>query len=206
MSEEGPFVQVPSSNARRLFRPKVPALILTRGNDGETNVMTAMWWTSAAYRPAKMLLAVEHDCHTFDLLQENDEFVMAVPTADMIDVVTVCGQTSGVDIDKLDHQGLSTRPASAVDVPLLEDAGGNVECVTEHTHTYEEHTYYFADPRAVHVRESWFEDKVLTEEADPLCYLGSRRVDGETVRYYSGLDGDRRSSSDGDVLEDLPTK
>ena len=203
--DERHFEQVPVSNARRLFRPKVPSLILTYSEETDSNVMTAMWWTSAAYRPAKMLLAVEHDCHTYDVLQNNDDFVMAMPTADMIDAVTVCGQTTGVEVDKFDELDLETAPATEVDAPLLLDAGGNVECKTVHTHTYDGHTYFFAEPKAVHVRKGWFEDKVLTPAADPLLYLGSHREDGETVRFYTGLDSEFRSSRDGDHLDGLPT-
>jgi flavin reductase (DIM6/NTAB) family NADH-FMN oxidoreductase RutF len=152
-----------------------------------------------------MLLAVEHDCYTYEVLQNNDDFVMAMPTADMIDAVTVCGQTTGTEVNKFDELDLETMPGTEVDAPLLVDAGGNIECRTVHTHTYEDHTYYFAEPLAVHVREGWFEHKVLTAEADPLLYLGSRREDGETVRFYTGLESEYRRSDDGDHLEGLPT-
>lgn len=195
------FDRVPLSNGKSLFRPKVPALIVSQSESGGPNILTAMWWMSAGYQPYKMIVAIAHSTYTYELLEENPEFVMAAPTRDMMDSVVLCGLRSGREVDKIDRLGLETLPADKVDVPLIQDAAGNIECKIEESFKYDGHTYYFAEVVRAYVTPGWFKDGVYSTEADPMAYLGVIHEEDGNVRRHSRLPEDRYDYQESEILD-----
>lgn len=190
------------------LRPNVPVLVVSNSPEHEPNVMAAAWWMVGGYRPFRYLLAVAQHTHTHDLIESNPEFVMAVPTTDMIDALTVAGKLSGRDIDKLDHLDLETVPGKGVDVPLLVDAVGNVELEVMESFEYADTTYYFGDVQHAFVTPGAMNGRVLSGDSNVLANLGSDWADGDDDmkhRYYIDFDdSDIESHPGSSVLEDLP--
>lgn len=186
------FERIPLKDGKSVFRPKVPALVVSQSSEKGPNLMTAIWWTVSGFRPYKMLLAVAHETYTYEIIQENKEFVMAAPTSDMMDAVVLCGYRSGREMDKIRELDLELLPGDKVDVPLLAAASGNVECKIKDGFEYDGHTYYFAEVVRAYVKPGWFEDGVYTAGADPLLYLGVVEGEGgEPVRRHSMLPDER---------------
>ncbi len=182
------------------------ALIVSNTSDRGPNLMTAAWWMLAGYDPFRYLLSVDQKTFTYELIEENPEFVMAVPTTDLIDAVTLCGLVSGRDVDKLERLDLSTVPGLAVDVPLLADAVGNIECRVTESFESEGNTYYFASVEEAHVQPEGLEGRILSLDTEPLAYMGSDYLDAgaeEKARFYVDLDGcELRWFPDAEVLDD----
>lgn len=179
------FEQLGEMNSKSLLKPHVPLLVVTESDDKGPNVMTAAWWMLASYDPFRYLLSVDHESYTYEILEENPEFVMGVPTVDLIDAVTLCGTTSGRDVDKIEQLGLGVVPGTEIDVPFLTDALGNIECRVDESFTFGNNTFYFGEVAAVHVTPDAMDGRILSPSAGPLAYMGSDRdEDGEKHRYY----------------------
>lgn len=200
------FDQVSTHDSNSLLSPDMVTLVVTNTADRGPNVMTAAWWMLAGYDPFRYLLSVDQKTFTYELIEENPEFVMAVPTTDMIDAVTLCGLVSGRDVDKLDRLDLSTVSGLAVNVPLLADAVGNIECRVTESFEFEGNSYYFASVEEAHVQPDGLDGRILSLTTDPLAYMGSDYIDGEAeekARFYVDLDGcELRRFPDSEVLED----
>lgn len=198
------FDQVSAHDSNSLLSPDMVTLILSNAGDRGPNIMTAAWWMLAGYDPFRYLLSVDHKTLTYELIEENPEYVMAIPTTEMIDAVAVSGLVSGRDVDKLDRLGLDTVPGLSVDVPLLRDTVGNIECRVTESFDYEGNTYYFGAVEAAHVQTGGLDGRILSLETDPLAYMGSDYVDEEgqeKARFYVDLDGcDLRSLADAEAL------
>lgn len=185
------FDQVSPHDSNSLLSPNMVTLIVSNSADRGPNVMTAAWWMLAGYDPFRYLLSVDHKTFTYELIEEHPEFVMAVPTADMIDAVALCGLVSGRDVDKLDHLDLATVPALSVDVPLLVDAVGNIECRVTESFEFQGNSYYFAAVEEAHVQPDGLNGRLLSLDTDPLAYMGSDYIDTEgreKARYYVDLE------------------
>lgn len=139
------FDQVSTHDSNSLMSPDMVTMILSNEERGP-NVTTAAWWMLAEYDPFRYLLSVDHRTLTYELIESNPEFVMAVPTTDLIDAVSLSGLVSGREVDKLAHLGLETVPGTAVDVPSLTAAVGNIECRVTESFEFEGNTYYFRSP------------------------------------------------------------
>ncbi|MFW6003176.1 MAG: flavin reductase family protein [Halanaeroarchaeum sp.] len=202
------FDAIGEYDSKAIFKPTVPALVVSKHGDEGPNIMTASWWMLAGYNPFRYLLAVSQKTYTHDLVEESGEFVLAAPSTELIDAVTLAGMVSGRDIDKIDHLDLETVPGESVDVPLLADAVGNIELSVMDSFEFENTTYFFGSVESAFVSKGAIDGRILSLDADVLAYMGSDWPDRDTQtkdRFYAALTPENLESFPGDeVLESLP--
>mgnify|MGYP006278871975 FL=1 len=202
------FDEISEYDSKALFKPKVVALVVSNSDESGPNLMTASWWMLAGYNPFRYLLAVSHKTLTYELIEESGEFVLAAPSKSMVDALTLSGMVSGRDIDKIEHLGLETVPGQSVDVPLLADATGNIECSVMDSFEFMDTTYYFGEVENAYVTPGGLDGRILSPDADVLAYMGSDWGEDETVskyRYYADITADSIERFPGDeVVESLP--
>ena len=137
-------------------------LLTSMGKDGRSNVMTIGWGLygrSYHGRPV-VAVAVRPARYTFALLDAVEEFVLAVPTEDMADVVAFCGTKSGREYDKFAETNLTGVPSVRVGPMSIAECPINIECRIYHKErpphymltpehrekpVEEQHTIYFAE-------------------------------------------------------------
>jgi len=144
-------------------------LISVMGNDGKPNAMTISWWLFGPfYHDNDMsVIAVTPLRYTYKLLEEGGEFVVVVPSDEMADAVTFCGEKSGRDYDKFAETGLVPVESYHVRPPSVEGAILNIECrvyhkerpphmilTPEHRESPipDQHTIYFGEVLGAYVR------------------------------------------------------
>lgn len=202
------FDEISEFDSSALFKPKVPALVVSNSEETGPNIMTASWWMVAGYDPFRYMLAVSQKSYTYDIIEANPEFVMAAPSAGMIDALTLSGMVSGRDLDKIDHLDLETVPGAEIDVPLLADAVGNIELRVIEDFEFEGTTYYFAGVEAAHVTAGGMNGRLLSLDTDILAYMGSDWADEDATskhRYYAELTPENLRSFPGDeIIDSLP--
>ena len=163
-----PFVDVIETLYRETEANGV--LLTSAGADGSANVMTIGWGLyGRSYRGSPTVaVAVRPACHTFGLLYEVGEFVIAVPTQDMVELVTYCGTASGRSGDKFAKTGLSPIDSFDVAPVSIEECPFNIECRIYHKErpphwiltpehrenpVEEQHTIYFAEVLGAYAAE-----------------------------------------------------
>lgn len=212
MTEDAPYQEqfdvISEKDSKSIFKPKIVTLVLSQSENKGPNIMTAAWWMLAGYNPLRYLLSVGHKTYTYEIIEENGEFVMAAPTQDMIDALTLCGKVSGREIDKIEHLGLETLPGNNIDVPILKNAVGNIECSVMESFEFKNCTYYFGRVEKAYVASGMLDGRILSAAADPLAYMGSdwgREKTKTKFRYYVDFDEDDVLSFPGDeVIDTLP--
>lgn len=202
------FEEISEMDSSAIFKPTVPALVVTDSEETGSNIMTASWWMLAGYNPLRYLLAVSQKTFTHDIIQNTQEFVLAAPSTDLIEAVILAGKVSGRDLDKIDHLDLDTVPGNSVDVPLLTDAVGNIEIQVMDSFEFEDTTYFFGEVAHAYVAEGDLNGRILSLDSDILAYMGSdwESDDAKTkARYYAKLSSEDLESFPGDrVIESLP--
>lgn len=203
------FESISAHDSKSIFKPSVPALVVSKGPDSDPNVMTASWWMLGGYDPFRYVLAVGETEYTHELVEANPEFVLAAPSQELKTAIPVCGTVSGHDVDKVDQLDLDLLPASEIDVPLLGDAIGNVECRVLESFSFEGVTYFIGGVEAAHVREGALDGRILSADEQPLAFMGSdweNEDDEHKHRYYVEFgDEDVEPFPDADALRDVDT-
>lgn len=202
------FDEIGEYDSTALFKPKIPALIVSNSESTGPNIMTASWWMLAGYDPFRYMLAVSQKSYTHEIIEANPEFVMAAPSTELIDALTLAGMVSGRDLDKIDHLDLETVPGQSIDVPLLADAVGNIELSVLDSFEFDGTTYYMAEVEHAYVSAGGMDGRLLSLESDILAYMGSDWAEEDANskhRYYADLSPDNLRSFPGDaVIDSLP--
>ncbi len=124
---------LPLSEVYRMLEPGPVVLVTTKHRD-ERNVMTMSWHTMLDFEPPLVGCVISNGDHTFDLIPESRECVIAIPTVELADLAVKVGNTSGRDIDKFEKFKIATAPAASVRAPLIPACHANLECrVTDMT-------------------------------------------------------------------------
>ena len=143
LSENGPMI------------PPVPATLLTvRGKPGDPDEISVVWTFVIEGQPPQIGISVADYHISGDLIKMHKEFVLNVPTADIITAFDTVDMNSSKVGDKYSLSGLTEGKAVKVNAPTVEEAPIQVECRIFNTINVPPHrTVFFADVVATTVHE-----------------------------------------------------
>ena len=143
LSENGPMI------------PPVPAILLTvRGKPGDPDEISVVWTFVIEGQPPQIGISVADYHISGDLIKMHKEFVLNVPTADIITAFDTVDMNSSKVGDKYALAGLTEGKAVKVNAPTVEEAPIQVECRIFNTIEAPPHrTVFFANVVATTVHE-----------------------------------------------------
>jgi flavin reductase (DIM6/NTAB) family NADH-FMN oxidoreductase RutF len=167
--------------------PNPVALITVPDYDGRANIITLAWVGMACSDPVTVTVAVRPSRYSNGLLRSAGEFVLNIPSEDMVEVVDHCGMVSGRDHDKWAETGLSPEPAHRVSAPRIAECAYALECRVIETLPLGAHDMFVAK-----VLGAYADERILTLDAKidqdalrPLAYVPNEyRAIGPTVYRY----------------------
>ncbi|AIG98787.1 MULTISPECIES: flavin reductase family protein [Archaeoglobus] len=92
------------------------------------NVMTADWVVPLSFSPQLLGVAIGHSRYTHSLIKECGEFVVAVPTIELLKDVWKAGTLSGAKENKMEKLSLTLVESKKVKVPSIKECQANLEC------------------------------------------------------------------------------
>jgi flavin reductase (DIM6/NTAB) family NADH-FMN oxidoreductase RutF len=92
------------------------------------NVMTADWVIPVSFEPQLLAVSVGHTRYTNALIKECGEFVVSVPTVELLKDVWAAGTVSGSKVNKLEKLSLTFVDSRKVRVPSIKECQANLEC------------------------------------------------------------------------------
>lgn len=166
-------VEIPLVKASRLINAG-PVVLITSQYKDKANVMTAAWITPLSFRPPLVGVAIHPARFTHELIKKSEQFAINVPGISLLKAVEICGTYSGKEVDKFAKAGITPVDALEIDVPLVEECLGHIECVLVDTFIVGDHTLFVGQVVAASVAEGAFDDVWILEdeEAKPLHHLG----------------------------------
>ena len=143
LSENGPMI------------PPVPAILLTvRGKQGDPDEISVVWTFVLEGKPPQIGVSVADYHIASDLIKLHEEFVLNVPTADIIKAFDTVDMNSSKVGDKYALSGLTEGKAVKVNAPTVEEAPIHVECKIFNIIDVPPHrTVFFANVVATTVHE-----------------------------------------------------
>jgi flavin reductase (DIM6/NTAB) family NADH-FMN oxidoreductase RutF len=112
---------------RRYLEPG-PIVLVASAWSGQRNIMTMGWHTVMEFSPSLIGCVISSANHSFDMIHRSRECTINVPTTALLDEVIGIGNSSGADLDKFDHFGLTADKAKKVKAPLIRECYANFEC------------------------------------------------------------------------------
>ncbi len=117
------------------------------------NIITIAWTGILSSAPPHVGIAIRPERYSFQLIKESGEFVINLPSQDLVYATDYCGVNSGRDVDKFAVLGLTAAPATKVDAPMIAECPVNLECRVKQVVDLGAHHYFISEVVATHARE-----------------------------------------------------
>jgi flavin reductase (DIM6/NTAB) family NADH-FMN oxidoreductase RutF len=125
---------------------------------GKPNVISLGWVGGVCSDPPQVAIALRPSRYSHRLIEETKEFVVNIPTEDLVKIVDKIGFCSGRTIDKFKKFNLTPLQASRVTSPLIQECSVNLECKLRHTLNLGSHTLFIGEIVTVHADEEYIRE------------------------------------------------
>ncbi len=102
--------------------------LIIGGSIEKPNPMTADWVVPLSFNPPLLGVAIGKKRHTRKLIQEQRDFVVSVPTIELLKDVWTAGTISGARENKAERMSVTFVPSERVKAPSIKECQANLEC------------------------------------------------------------------------------
>ncbi len=142
----------PVEKVRRYLEPG-PIVLVSSAYKGKRNIMTMGWHTVMEFSPSLVGCIISAANHSFNMVRRSRECVINLPTTALTDEVVGIGTTTGAEIDKFEHFGL-TAEADVVKAPLIRECYANFECRLADARLVDKYNFFIWEVVSAHVASS----------------------------------------------------
>jgi flavin reductase (DIM6/NTAB) family NADH-FMN oxidoreductase RutF len=128
--------------AYRLLHPMHTVLVSSIGNSAKPNIITLAWAMPTSINPPLLAVSIAPGRHSHTLIEESGEFVVNIPTLEIIQAVYACGSLTGRSFDKFKRANLTQMPSKKVKAPAIRECVAHLECEVDGQMTTGDHTIF----------------------------------------------------------------
>lgn len=165
-------VKVDLSSAYRLIHPMHVVLVSCRGKRGKVNIITLAWCMPTSRRPPMVAISVSPKRLSHKIIVGTKEFVVNVPTMDIVKETLFCGRRTGRRLDKFKETGLTPLKAKKVKPPIIKECIAHLECKLSQQVTTGDHTIFVGEILTAYVNEGVFDETYNLKKVKPIYHLG----------------------------------
>jgi len=165
-------VNVSSSSVYRLLHPMHTVLVSCCGKSGKPNIITLAWAMPTSINPPLVALSIRPERHSHPLIEETKEFVINIPTMNILRETLFCGRRSGREHDKFKETGLTPLPAKKVKPPIIKECVAHLECKLHSQFTTGDHTIFVGEIVEAYADKEAFTEEYNLEKVKMLFHLG----------------------------------
>lgn len=165
-------VDVGPPNALRLMHPMHTVLVSCVGKSGKPNIIALAWAMPTSVNPPLVAVSIAPRRHSHSLIEESKEFVVNIPTVEVLDETFFCGAVSGRERDKFKEARLTPLPARKVKAPIIKECIAHLECKLQSQFTTGDHTIFVGEIVEAYADKGTFEGVYNLEKAKMIFHLG----------------------------------
>lgn len=155
-----------------ILNPVPVVLITSKNKAGKTNVFTVGWTGTINTKPPMLYISIRPERLSYEYIKESMEFVVNLPSSDLVKKVDYCGVRSGKKNDKITEMGFTLKESHNVSVPYIDECPVNIECKVKDIIALGTHDMFIAEVVASHVNEDLLDEKgkIHFENANMMSY------------------------------------
>lgn len=165
-------MKVSISSSYKLLHPMHTVLVSCVGKRGRPNIITLAWAMPTSINPQLVAVSIQPERHCFALIEETKEFVVNIPTMDILKETLFCGRKSGRDYDKFKETSLTPLPAKKVKPPIIKECVAHLECKLHNQFATGGHTIFIGEIVEAYADKEAFTDKYNLKKARMIFHLG----------------------------------
>lgn len=166
--------EIRKMDAYKAIYPRQVVLVTTVDGEGKPNIITLAWTMAISFNPPIIAISVANTKrYSFKLLNQVEEYVVNVPTKEIVKEVFFCGRNSGRTIDKFQATSLTPLPAKNVRPPIIKECVGFLECKVIEKVKMGDHTVFFGKVLDSYVKKEYsHKDGYDLEKTQLIYHLG----------------------------------
>ncbi len=137
----------------------LPPVLVSCGTVDKPNVMTVAWTGIICSDPVITYVSIRPQRFSHDIIKENGEFVINLPTWNMVTAVDFCGVKSGRDVNKFKEMNLTPLACPNVKAPQIAECPVSIECKLKSITNYGTHDMFLAEVVGVCVDDKYINEK-----------------------------------------------
>jgi len=155
-----------------------PVVLVTCVNEGgKPNIITLAWVGVINSDPPMVGISIRPERYSHACVRKAKEFVVNIPTEEIVRKVDACGVLSGKETDKFAAMGWKPVPAEKVKPPLIAECPVQLECQVKQIIPLGSHDLFLGQIVALHVEEDIQKEKGRIDilKAHPFVYCPGAR-------------------------------
>lgn len=171
-----------------LVCPNPVVLVTTQDKKNQANIITLTLVGGICWNPPIIGIGIGVNQYSKGLVEQLGEFVVNIPSAEMIEDVEYCGLVSGREIDKFANTGFTPVSSTKVKPPMIKECLMNLECKVIKSIPLGSNVLFLGEVLCLHVDESILDKKggINFEEANPIMFNLTNsywRIGGKIAAY-----------------------
>ena len=167
-------IEIPKSNATRLINQGGVILVSSCYKDKQ-NIITLAWHTPISKNPPLIGIAIAKTHVSFELIKKSGEFIVNVPSVDLLKQSIYCGSIHGDKVDKFKEAKLTPKKANKlIKAPLIDECIGHIECYLRDIKDIGDHGLFIGEVIGASAEEDLFNETWQIDKTKLLFHLGGK--------------------------------
>ncbi len=150
--------------------PAFPCVMVTC----QENIITIGMVHIFSFSPPLVGIGVHPSRFSFQLLKSAKEYVINIPTKELLKAVNFCGEKSGREFDKFSTTGLTKEKSLRLKTPAILECPINIECRVIKEIEIGDHTWFIGEVKACRVKKEIKPEELLLYWARKYWTLGEK--------------------------------
>lgn len=165
-------VAVAPKMAYRLLHPRHTVLVSCADKTGKANIITLAWTMPTSAHPPMVAMSIKPNRLSYKMITETKEFVVNVPTMEIVKETLFCGRISGTERDKFKGTHLTRMRAKKVHAPIIKQCVAHLECKLVRKIKTGDHTLFVGQIIAAYANEGAFGKTLDIKKIKPVYHMG----------------------------------
>lgn len=119
----------------------------------KTNIITLAWCGVVCSKPPMLGISIRPSRLSHRLIKETKDFVVNIPSVNILKEADLCGVISGKDTDKFQACSFTALASSKVKSPIIKECPVNIECVLKNVIKLGTHDLFLGEVVALHAND-----------------------------------------------------
>ena len=160
------------NSAYRILHPMHTALVSCVGKAAKPNITTVAWVMPTSINPPLLAISLAPTRHSHTLIEESGEFIVNIPTLELLQAVYACGSLTGRSFNKFKKTNLTQMPAKKVKAPVIRECIAHLECEVDSQFTTGDHTIFVGKILEAYADMGVFKETYDLKKARVLYHVG----------------------------------
>jgi len=155
-----------------ILNPVPAVLITTKNSEGKENVFTVAWTGTICTKPPMLSISVRPERLSYEYIKETMEFVVNMPSTNLVKALDYCGVKSGRKNDKIKEMNFTMKDCDKINASYIDECPVSIECKVREIIPLGSHDLILADVLCSHVDEKLMDSngKIHLEEGNLITY------------------------------------